>query len=157
MEKSSSTTIRALLRGKGMKATPARCALLELLERSERPLATFEIVDALQTQTNQATVYRAIEQLKTARLLRRVEMGHAHAHYERHSEDSHHHHLICRSCNKTVHLNECTLTEHTEKDRLKKTGFRTIDGHSLEFYGTCDDCAKKDPQRARSPKKQQTS
>lgn len=142
MTKGSDTDIGALLREKGLKATSARCALLELLERTERPLATFEIVDALQSQTNQATVYRAIEQLKSAGLLRRVEMGHTHAHYERHSENEHHHHLICRSCDKTVHLDECTLSKDPKKSALKKTGFHTIEGHSLEFYGTCEDCAK---------------
>lgn len=144
MKKSSSTDIQALIREKGMKATPARCALLELLEHSERPLATFEIVSALQAKTNQATVYRAIEQLKAAGLLRRVEMGHTHAHYERESDGSHHHHMICRSCDKTVHLDGCTLSENPRKSTLKKTGFHTIEGHSLEFYGICSDCAKED-------------
>ena len=65
---------------------------------------------------------------------------------ELNSEDSnHHHHIFCKDCGSItdIELNS-DLESALEKEVAKIEKYRSIsiDSHSLELFGTCDDCAK---------------
>ena len=51
-----------------------------------------------------------------------------------------HHHLVCRSCGRTVEISLPGLEEQTRKI-AGQYGFAEID-HEVEFFGTCADCSK---------------
>jgi Fur family ferric uptake transcriptional regulator len=51
---------------------------------------------------------------------------------------SHHHHLICRSCGKTVEISGPAI-ERWAKATASKHGFADVT-HSVEIFGTCADC-----------------
>jgi Fur family ferric uptake transcriptional regulator len=51
----------------------------------------------------------------------------------------HHHHLICRSCGRTVEVSVPLLEEQVRAMAVSH-GFAQID-HELEFFGTCAACA----------------
>jgi Fe2+ or Zn2+ uptake regulation protein len=86
---------REELRAAGSRATPGRLALLAALERARRPLAVAEL-EALLPRLNPATLYRALEALAGAGLLRRG-MKEGVARYE-YARRPHHHHLVCTDC-----------------------------------------------------------
>jgi Fur family ferric uptake transcriptional regulator len=83
------------------------------------------------------TVYRALQSLlddKMVDLLRR-EDGEA---IYRLCGDSHHHHLVCRSCGSTVEI-EGSSVEKWAEAISQEHGFREV-GHSVELFGLCESC-----------------
>jgi Fur family ferric uptake transcriptional regulator len=60
-------------------------------------------------------------------------------HLYRRCSEGHHHHLVCRSCGRTVEVEGPTV--ETWADRVAaKHGYVDI-SHTLEIFGTCPDCA----------------
>ena len=136
-----------LLHKSGFKATRSRLALLEVLANSKHPLATHDIVKRLAKLSNQATIYRGLESLVETRMIRRVDMQHAHAHYELAIDKDHHHHIICTSCHRVEDLPDCSDLVSEKKLLKYSKQFSAINDHSLEFFGTCKDCAAKEIKR----------
>ncbi len=132
-----------LLRESGHKATPGRLSLLQVLHAADTPLNIPEILKRLKGGINQATVYRALESLSDVGMVRRVDMQHAHAHYELAVGNKHHHHLICKYCGKIEDVEHCDVNAIEATVLKKSTSFATIQSHSLEFFGLCKKCALK--------------
>ena len=129
-----------LLHKSGFKATQGRLALLRTLAEADRPLSTPDIVKQLGKKANQATVYRGLEALASTGMIRRVDMQHAHAHYELQTGTKHHHHIICTVCHQVEDIEECALPS-LERTLLKHSRkFSIIESHALEFFGICDNC-----------------
>jgi Fur family transcriptional regulator, ferric uptake regulator len=59
--------------------------------------------------------------------------------YRRCGVESHHHHLICRSCGKTVEF-EGPEVERWAEEVARSAGFHDV-SHTVEIFGTCQDCA----------------
>jgi len=129
-----------LLRKSGFKATPGRIVLLKMLAKHTRPLSLIAIGKELDGKLDQATVYRALEAFVEKGMVKRVDLGHAHTHYELAEGRAHHHHLVCKTCGTVEDVSVC-VAEPVEKSVLKKSkSFSSVDDHSLEFFGTCKDC-----------------
>jgi len=87
---------KGLLRGKGLRATPGRIALLSLLKRAGEPLSIRDILERSRGDLlDQVSLYRALESLADAGLLYRG-VGPV-MRYE-YAEGRHHHHLVCVEC-----------------------------------------------------------
>jgi Fur family ferric uptake transcriptional regulator len=134
--------LRDILRKSGHKATPARLAIMAVLERAKTPQSAQNVIDALPRGTDQATVYRTLKLLKEKGITKQIDLRHNHAHYELvHATD--HHHIICLSCGKIENV------EHRNVEAMERTilqnarHFAEIRQHTLEFYGLCKACAKK--------------
>ncbi len=61
---------------------------------------------------------------------------------------SHHHHLICRSCGKTVEISGPAIERWAEAT-ASKHGFADVT-HSVEIFGTCADCSGRAASRQRA-------
>jgi Fur family ferric uptake transcriptional regulator len=85
-----------------------------------------------------ATVYRTLQRLAEAGEvdLLRTEDGEA---IWRRCSDTHHHHLVCRSCGATVEV-EGPAVERWTRAIAAEHGFEDV-SHTLEIFGTCGDCA----------------
>jgi Fur family transcriptional regulator, ferric uptake regulator len=59
--------------------------------------------------------------------------------YRRCAAESHHHHLICRSCGKTLEF-EGPEVERWAEGIARKARFRDV-SHTVEIFGTCPDCS----------------
>jgi Fur family ferric uptake transcriptional regulator len=59
--------------------------------------------------------------------------------YRRCEAESHHHHLICRSCGKTVEF-EGPEVERWAESVARAAGFHDV-SHTVAVFGTCDECA----------------
>jgi Fur family ferric uptake transcriptional regulator len=59
-------------------------------------------------------------------------------HLYRRCSSGHHHHLVCRSCGSTVEV-EGPAVEHWADRVAAKHGFTDV-SHTLEIFGTCQNC-----------------
>lgn len=138
----TNTDYSALLRKAELRATPGRIALLTLLEKEPKPLTVYEIEAKLKGALNQVTVYRALEALHAARIVKRVNLEHDHAHFELSAGREHHHHAICHNCGHIQNI-EVPHALKPEQEALKRASdFDQIDSYSLEFFGLCKKCAR---------------
>ncbi|MCX6397823.1 MAG: transcriptional repressor [Propionibacteriales bacterium] len=84
-----------------------------------------------------STVYRALQAMADAGEIDVLRSDAGEAAYRRCS-DSHHHHLVCRSCGATVEV-EGPAVEKWTLGVAEKHGFRAV-SHTLEIFGTCARC-----------------
>jgi Fur family ferric uptake transcriptional regulator len=85
-----------------------------------------------------ATVYRALQAMASAGELDAIRTPDGQVAY-RTCSPGHHHHLICRSCGRTVEVSLPSI-EQFVRGMAAEHGFASID-HELEFFGTCTACA----------------
>lgn len=130
-----------LLRTNGFRATRGRVALLEALFLAHKPLSIPEIVRSKNHDLDQVTVYRAIHELVRAGMIRRIDVGHAHADYELVVGKDHHHHMVCIECNTVKDISSCGLEVGDLHHTKKKAGFVSVTDHSFELFGVCARCA----------------
>ena len=127
-----------VLREAGFRATFGRLALLEALEKAKRPVTVGELARELRKHLDQVTAYRALEAFEEKGIVRRIDLGHDHAHYEL-TEGKHHHHVVCDSCGK---MEDVEVAEKDIEHAALRTArdFKSIRAHSLEFFGMCRAC-----------------
>jgi len=85
-----------------------------------------------------ATVYRTLQQLVEDGEVDVLRTGEGEAVYRRCSS-GHHHHLVCRSCRRTVEVDSVAV-ERWARRIAEENGFADID-HVVELSGTCAACA----------------
>lgn len=125
----------------GLKNTPARGAILALLERARSPLPIGAIEKKLAGKDiNQSTVYRTLNQFVEAGIAKRIDFGDGKAYFEIAHEGDHHHHIVCVKCKKTEDVELCDIEAAEKKIIEKSARFTEIRGHSLEFFGVCKEC-----------------
>ncbi|MFO8034768.1 MAG: transcriptional repressor [Candidatus Bipolaricaulota bacterium] len=84
-----------------------------------------------------STVYRTLSLLVQAGLLRVIDLGDPHAHFEA-ADEAHHEHLVCSRCGHVVEVEDESLNQAIgEVARVR--GFQP-EGHSLRVFGLCKKC-----------------
>ena len=123
------------------RQTRQRTAVLELLDRLEG-FRTAQDLHALLRDSGDpvglATVYRALQALQDDGLVDVLRSPDGEASYRRCST-AHHHHLVCRSCGRTVEVADPPLDRWAARIAAEH-GFADVE-HELEVFGTCHDCA----------------
>ena len=129
--------------------TVPREEIFNLLVRTQQHLSAKEVYATL-NPANPAigltTVYRTLDLLDRAGLVRKINAGDGQVRYEyrRGHESDHHHHLICSNCGKILNYRdfekeELELVRKTEDILANKFGF-LIREHNIEFLGLCPEC-----------------
>lgn len=141
-----------MLASAGLRVTRPRRAVVELLERSPCPLDATAIHQQLRAQgirVDRASVYRVLAVLEEHSLVHRV-LSHggymachppAHVHLAgmgEPSDQSCHHHLLCRQCNKALEIH-CDGLGTLMAAITRATGF-AVERHALEVTGLCREC-----------------
>ena len=85
-----------------------------------------------------ATVYRTLQAMATDGAVDMMRTSDGEAVYRRCSSERHHHHLVCRSCGRTVEVEGTVVESWTDKISAEN-GFTDVE-HTLEFFGTCPSC-----------------
>jgi len=129
--------------------TGARQEVFEILVRSELHLSAQDIHRLCQDSKSDiglTTIYRTLELLDKAGLVRKVHSGDGHARFEyrRGAHADHHHPLICSGCGQILNYRdfereELELVRRTEELLARKHGFLIRD-HNIEFIGLCPGC-----------------
>lgn len=134
--------IKGFLHKAGLKATPARSALIAYMMKESEPVSLKYLEKKLASRADAVTVYRTIETLIKVGAVRRVDLQHGHEHYELTIDRPHHHHIVCEDCG-TIEDIEACKDQDLEKSILKASSqFSHINHHSLEFFGSCKKCSK---------------
>ena len=129
-----------LCRQNGIPLTVQRRVILEaLLHRHDHPTAD-QIAEDVATRlpgVSRTTVYRVLETLVRISLARKVCHPGAAARFE--IESHRHHHLVCIQCGRMIDLDDPRLDTLPFPDAVTH-GFELTD-YSIQFRGTCTDCA----------------
>jgi Fur family transcriptional regulator, ferric uptake regulator len=83
------------------------------------------------------TVYRTLQALSDSGEVDVLRNDDGEALYRRCS-DGHHHHLVCRSCGRTVEVAGPTVERWSDKVAAEH-GYTDV-SHTLEIFGTCGSC-----------------
>lgn len=124
------------------RSTRQRAAVTALLEQTDDFLSAQQLHDRLRHRGDSVgltTVYRTLQSLADAGAVDVVRTDDGESVYRRCSSGSHHHHLVCRVCGKTVEV-EGPAVESWAGRIASEYGFSDV-AHTLEIFGTCADCA----------------
>lgn len=130
------------LRQVSLKATPARLAILRLLEKTNTPLDIMAINDYLKrhdVSTDPATIFRIMHSFTDKGLAKQVNFNEGKTRYELSAKEDHHH-LLCERCGNIEDISDCAIGD-LEQDIQKKKGF-AVTSHALEFFGICKQCQR---------------
>jgi Fur family ferric uptake transcriptional regulator len=137
--------LRGAVRGKGLRATPSRLAVLELLRASDAPMTHGDVADRLASQEwDRATIYRNLTDLAEAGLVRRTDVGDHVWRFEAVTGDHEagaHPHFVCTECGNVECLPELELAVRTSRASRGKAP-RSIKQRQVEVHvrGLCDAC-----------------
>ena len=132
----------ATLKEKGLKLTPQRRLIVDIIHDTGAHLTAQEIISYVQSKmpgVNKSTIYRTLELLEGAGCVYKSAMGDQFIYH--HAEEGHHHHLVCSKCGETIDLDE-NLFAPVERSLGEKYGFR-VDFKHVVMSGLCEDCRNK--------------
>jgi len=86
-----------------------------------------------------ATVYRHLQALADAGEVDVLRSDDGETVYRRCATNRHHHHLVCRSCGRTVEVADRAVERWAERISAEH-GFSDV-AHTVEVVGTCASCA----------------
>ncbi len=128
-----------LLRQHGLQVTAQRLAVMRAV--ASHPHATadelIEDVRGIIGSISRQAVYDTLGVLVDKNLVRRIQPSGSAARYEDRVDDNHHH-LICRSCGKTVDI-DCAVGSKPCLTASEDHGFE-IDEAEVIYWGRCPAC-----------------
>ncbi len=131
--------LRAAVRDNGLRATPSRLAVLELVRASHAPVSHGDVADRLASQGwDRATIYRNLTDLAEVGLLRRTDVGDHVWRFEaiNAEHDTAHPHFVCTECGTVECMPEIELAIRRAKAP------RAVKQRQVEVHvrGLCDAC-----------------
>lgn len=123
-----------------LKKTSGRLRILSFLSTQKKPIGIERIAKALRRHVDQVTVYRTMQTLEEAGIVRQVNLRHGHIDYELANSD--HHHLVCTHCGATEDFSGCGADKLAQRALKKSRTFSSIDQHAIELFGTCKKCVR---------------
>ena len=142
MKNPDAKELRTLIRERGLRATPARIAVCEVLLQASNPLTHAEVAKVLDTRgTDQTTVFRNLSDLTEVGLVRRLEVGdHLYRFEWSGSPESHtgHSHFVCVDCGEVTCLTDMSAKTVPPVQRAAKRGIRAIT--EILYKGHCTHC-----------------
>ena len=126
--------------GLGGRPTRQRRAVATALQSFDDFRSAQDIHDLLRGRGENvglSTVYRTLQALADRGEVDMLRTEDGEAVYRRCSA-THHHHLVCRGCGRTVEV-EGPAVEKWADSVAGRHGFTDV-SHSLEIFGTCPDC-----------------
>lgn len=138
----NSSDILYQLKSAGHRITEARKLIVGIFTAARKPLSAQEIITALTKKgrnVNKTTVYREIESLTKAKLIRDVNLLDGQLRYELIKDTQDHSHLVCTECKNVECLPLLEDLQSITSNIAKKNKF-TVTHHVLEFFGVCKEC-----------------
>jgi Fur family ferric uptake transcriptional regulator len=126
----------------GVRTTRQRTAVAAVLDELDDFRSAQELHDLLRhrgTSVGLTTVYRTLQALADGGEVDALRRSDGETVYRRCSA-RHHHHLVCRSCGRTVEV-EGVAVEQWADDTAAVHGFTEV-SHTLEISGLCADCSR---------------
>lgn len=124
-----------------VRQTRQRAAVKDLLDAQDGFRSAQQIHDLLRgsgEQVGLTTVYRCLQALATSGEVDLLVNDDGETVYRKCGAE-HHHHLVCRTCGRTVEI-AGPAVETWAGQVAKQHGFTDV-SHTLELFGTCGSCA----------------
>jgi len=134
------------IENRGLRATEARCRILELLYDTHEHYTPEEMLDALRERGKPlsiATLYQNLQKLSEAGIIARFVGPDGHTRYDVNTKP--HHHLVCKICGRMVDvgvegpLDELRPVALFEEEQKEVAAWRVEETH-LELHGVCPEC-----------------
>ena len=137
----ASADAEAICHARGVRLTPQRRRIFEIVWSSHNPIGAYEILDRLNEDGGRAapmTVYRALDFLMEQGLVHRLASLNAflgcHHPGEKHSGQF----LICRACGRAAELEDDRIARAISTGAAR-SGF-AVEDQLVEIEGLCPDC-----------------
>lgn len=135
-------SISRQMKAKGLKVTPQRLAIIEVLieKRDHHPCARsiYEAAKKKKKSLSLSTTYATLTELSRLGIIKTLQFDSMENRYEGNLDE--HINLICAHCGMIIDYTIPPLADQQEIAR--KTGFSVTDTR-LEYYGYCRDCHTK--------------
>jgi Fur family transcriptional regulator, ferric uptake regulator len=151
--KKNKRNVVMLLEAAGVRITPCRKIIIEILQKSPGHYDVKELYSEIQKRlpsVGLASVYRNLCVLGQSGIIEKISMSDDGAIFElseRHHPLGHHHHLICEVCGKVIIYNDFVEKERSCADaaqqHLAEKYHFHITRHVLKFIGQCENCQKR--------------
>ena len=138
------------LKRHGLRMTPQRLMILELLEQSSGHIAPEDIYQQVHQRypmINRSTVHRTLDVLEQLGMVRHGHVADGAARYHL-ARDVHHLHLVCHRCGHALEIDDLSIADPFAALLLERLGFRADLTH-FPISGVCAGCAKGAPSSAR--------
>lgn len=125
------------------RSTRQRRAIQDLLSDADDFRSAQDIHDVLRRRDEKvglATVYRALQAMVDGGEIDVLKTDAGESVYRRCSP-SHHHHLVCRTCGRTVEI-EGPAVERWAATVASEHGYADV-SHTVELFGVCPQCASR--------------
>jgi Fur family ferric uptake transcriptional regulator len=132
---------RNYLKIKGFSVTLQRKEILAEVFKTHEHFEAEDIVVRLRgkgSKVSRATLYRTLTHLEECGLIRKIDFGHGHAHFEHILDHKHHEHLYCMQCGKIIEFDDKAL--ETEMKKIIKKHEFTERLHTIKIFGLCKKC-----------------
>jgi Fur family ferric uptake transcriptional regulator len=136
-------TLMERMRAQGVRITPQRALIAELLEKARDHLdadSVYRLARTRDSAIHRATVYRTLATLKKLHLIDELDLMHVEGdrHFYEVRPSTLHIHLVCLSCG-SVQEPEGRFWESMKGKVFRETGFKP-EIVRLEMGGRCTDC-----------------
>lgn len=142
----SASSLKAELNERGWRLTPQRETILHIfqdLPQGEHLSAEdlhARLVDEGES-ISLSTIYRTLKLMARMGILRELELGEGHKHYEINQPyPHHHHHLICVRCNATIEFKNDVVLKAGAK-LAEKEGYHLLDCQ-MTIHAICPKCQR---------------
>jgi Fe2+ or Zn2+ uptake regulation protein len=135
----------AQLRSLGLKVTPKRVAMLEILAAEKKYLSPDDVWQKMKqrfAQVGLPTVYRNLEELARGGMISTILHPSRQLFYYLCTNTEHHHHFVCITCRRVDDIDFCALYA------LQNEAPPAIKGkvltHTFQVSGICESCMRKE-------------
>jgi Fe2+ or Zn2+ uptake regulation protein len=129
------------VRAHGMRRTRLLEEVLADLAPRTRPVTIGQLAEAVGGGSDPASLYRMVERLADAGVLRKIGLHERALYYELAVPGQHRDYLICTRCGAIGDINAACPVDVLERELAERTGYTGLH-HELVFYGVCPECRK---------------
>lgn len=133
-------------RDRGVRLTPLRHRVLELIWANHRPVGAYDLLQQLTQEGRKAappTVYRSLDFLLENGLIHRINSLNAFVGCDHPGPDHTAQFFICNVCGQAAELDDTKVDSAIDR-HAKQMGFN-IENRSIEICGTCEHCQEVNP------------
>lgn len=128
---------------RGVRLTPLRKRVLELVWQSHKPLGAYDILDMLSREDNRRaappTVYRGLDFLLENGLIHRLASLNAYIGCSHPGVVHAGYFMICKVCHNAYELAQHTAIDAAIAEEALQMGF-AVETQTVEIFGICADC-----------------
>jgi len=132
----------SFLQNEGLKLTSERLTILNEALATEGHFEADDLLVILKQKgrkTSRATIYRTLEILAEAGVLRKVYFGSSATHFEKVTDKPRNDHMICQKCGVTIEFYSPELADI--QNRLAKNFKFEVKDYCYQIFGLCENCS----------------